>query len=204
MKTTKDNYFKVEQGYVLVSVKKDIPYSLKEWGYNISSKELRQANESNSTSIQEHWIKVLGSTFPLEGVPLIVLKDELDILLEPFILDNGHLYCHNTPFLIKKIKELNQTKSKYKYTEEDIRTLVNSVTEFISHNEPEEFDEWFEKKLSKLNQPKEIEFEMDNNTPCCGIKDRSFCIQPICDCKNLQLKTIQHHTHKTGQLVIKQ
>jgi hypothetical protein len=37
-----------------------------------------------------------------------------------------------------------------KYTEEQLRILVASVTEFMSHNEPEEFDEWFEKKLEKI------------------------------------------------------
>ena len=42
--------------------------------------------------------------------------------------------------------------NKAKYTEEQVRNLVASVTEFMSHNEPEEFDEWFEKKLKTLQK----------------------------------------------------
>lgn len=40
------------------------------------------------------------------------------------------------------------------FTEKELRDLVSSVTEFMSHNEPDEFDEWFEKKIDKLKENK--------------------------------------------------
>lgn len=96
--------------------------------------------------------KIIGSTFPLEGVYLIVLEDEAKI--------RSQEYAINEPDpTLKLISQYsyrdgyNQAKSKYKYTEKQVRQLVTSVTEFISHHE---FDEWFERKLNKLNQPKEI------------------------------------------------
>ena len=48
--------------------------------------------------------------------------------------------------------QCQKDNSDNKYTEEQVRNLVDSVTEFISHNEPDEFNEWFEKKLLKLQQ----------------------------------------------------
>jgi len=44
------------------------------------------------------------------------------------------------------------------YSEEDLRNLVNSVTEFMSHHEPDEFNEWFEKKLQSLKQHKTLKY----------------------------------------------
>ena len=38
------------------------------------------------------------------------------------------------------------------FTEKQVRYLVDSVTEFMSHNEPEEFDEWFEKKIALMKK----------------------------------------------------
>ena len=50
-----------------------------------------------------------------------------------------------------------------KYTEQQVRNLVDSVTEFMSHNEPDEFNEWFEKKLIKLQSPNKQD-NGNNNT----------------------------------------
>jgi len=47
-----------------------------------------------------------------------------------------------------------KSKETYKYTEDDLRRLVNSVTEFLSHHEPDEFNDWFEAKIQILQQPK--------------------------------------------------
>lgn len=55
--------------------------------------------------------------------------------------------CVHIKSYIKGYNQCQEDNSDKKYTEEQVRTLVASVTEFMSHNEPEEFDEWFEKKL---------------------------------------------------------
>lgn len=52
--------------------------------------------------------------------------------------------------------------NKAKYTKEQVRSLVASVTESLSHNEPEEFEEWFERKLIVLQKtPKYIIMESE-------------------------------------------
>jgi cephalosporin-C deacetylase-like acetyl esterase len=53
--------------------------------------------------------------------------------------------------------------SDRRFTLEDVRKLVNSVTEFMSHHEPEEFDGWFERKLQSLSQQSwKVELEMED------------------------------------------
>lgn len=45
-------------------------------------------------------------------------------------------------------------EKEVQFTEKEVRNLVDSVTEFMSHNEPFEFNEWFEKKINKLKENK--------------------------------------------------
>lgn len=35
------------------------------------------------------------------------------------------------------------------YSEEEVRTLINRVTEFFSHHDPDEWKEWIEKQFKK-------------------------------------------------------
>lgn len=48
-----------------------------------------------------------------------------------------------------------QDNADKKFTFEDMRNLANSVAEFVSHNEPDEFDKWIEKKLERYSKVKE-------------------------------------------------
>jgi hypothetical protein len=59
---------------------------------------------------------------------------------------------------------LSNNKDK-QFTLEQIRVLTNSVLEFISHHEPEEFDNWFNKKLQRLTKTEwDVELEMEQYT----------------------------------------
>jgi acetoin utilization deacetylase AcuC-like enzyme len=40
------------------------------------------------------------------------------------------------------------------FTEPELRQLIDSIIEFTSHHEPDEYNEWFEKKLAKLKELK--------------------------------------------------
>jgi hypothetical protein len=62
---------------------------------------------------------------------MVIIEDEVKKLLEPFILDNGDLYCHNFSFLIKKLKEAQQ---KGIYSEEDLRKAMNMTLEIDPKN----------------------------------------------------------------------
>lgn len=59
-------------------------------------------------------------------VTILPKQEDIEQLLEPFILDNGDLYCHNTPFLIKKLKAvLNKSilpKVEKIYSREEVLT----------------------------------------------------------------------------------
>jgi hypothetical protein len=106
----------------------------------------------------------------LEGVDLLPsLEDEVEKLACEHLGWSYSLYkerkddyelsiIKSPPFNTRDINiysnGYNKAKEKYKYTEENLRSLTNSVTEFLSHHEPSEFNVWFEKKLQSLQQPK--------------------------------------------------
>jgi hypothetical protein len=84
----------------------------------------------------------------LEGVPLLPEFEDDDFLNTEIQVVGDNKTMSVSTFLKKYGKET------YKYTEEDLRRLVNSVTEFLSHHEPDEFNDWFEAKIQILQQPK--------------------------------------------------
>jgi len=75
------------------------------------------------------------------------------LLEEEYGKQNTVVYFQCIAF-IKSFQKLQEIFSDRMFTLEDIRKLVNSVTEFISHHEPEEFNDWFKKKLQSISQPK--------------------------------------------------
>jgi hypothetical protein len=67
------NWFKVEEGYVLVSDEELIDG---DWFYNTFSDnqaKIQQRKGNWRSCFNQH--KIIGSTFPLEGVPMILLED---------------------------------------------------------------------------------------------------------------------------------
>ena len=103
-----------------------------------------------------------------KGLHQYKLIDEIDDILEPFILENGDLYCHNTPFLIKKLKEAN----KGFYTEEDMVKYSNWITNWCYDNKYRKLidgvkpygigefisdKDMFQKFIKSLHKNKEIE-----------------------------------------------
>ena len=95
----------------------------------------------------------------LEGVPLLPEFSQEDSnkelyfqkqVMNPYTTGGQSYTAYEKGF----IDGYNKAKETYKYTEEDLRRLVNSVTEFLSHHEPDEFNDWFEAKIQILQQPK--------------------------------------------------
>jgi hypothetical protein len=72
----------------------------------------------------------------------------------PWELDEMDCPPYTTERMVEFGKDIYQKAildcSENKFTEGQIRSLVDSVMEFMSHNDPDEFDEWFEKKITKL------------------------------------------------------
>lgn len=51
--------------------------------------------------------------------------------------------------MLKCIEFGAKYQAKRMYSEEEVRNLINRVTEFFSHHNPDEWDEWIEKQFKK-------------------------------------------------------
>jgi hypothetical protein len=116
----------IKVGDIILSPSNEI-MTCKGFSKGIGSTTLNWVEVKETTTKQQilNCEKVIACEHPHKTKRLYQFKlpDEIDKLLEPFILDNGDLYCHNTPFLIKKLKAL---QSLHKNKEiESVDILVN-------------------------------------------------------------------------------
>jgi bacterioferritin (cytochrome b1) len=162
--------------------------------------------KSNCDSIQEHWDKIiahkpLNSEPKLQSVPLLpemVVEDEVIRKLAQSYRDSQF---KDISYGKEKVEAITASlhaeqgfydgyKSATKtFSEDDLRNLVNSVIEFISHHEPEEFNEWFERKIQSMKRfkaPKLFVAEMEVCDNC--INHQGQHLSPDC-CHNYRLKT---------------
>lgn len=72
-------------------------------------------------------------------------------------LSNSH--DHNS--FIEGFKTHRQLVKDKLFTIKQINDLVNSVLEFMSHNEPSEFDKWYQRKLQNLLPKTEWDIKFD-------------------------------------------
>lgn len=121
------------------------------------------SNEETTNSIVKKIIAHLPPNVSciLKGIDLLPkLKSKKDVVEEicvDILRKEGkwsHLFINDypsKPYPKNFESDLDKVKVKYYesniYIEHEIRTLVHSSIEFLSHNEPEEFEEWFERKL---------------------------------------------------------
>lgn len=80
MKTNSKNWIKVSEGHVLVGDGEIIPkdFCLYENIIVRATTNNKVYKENRAEILNKYAKKILGSTFPLEGVPLIVLQDNLE------------------------------------------------------------------------------------------------------------------------------
>lgn len=125
----------------------------------------------------------------LDGVPILPNWREWEV--EQLSLNTDKSKCkhfrreHTKEEVYDSFNEgfiVGYNHNKAKYTEEQVKNLVASVTEFVSHHEPEEFDEWFEKKLKVLQKlPKYIVMESEKQMCACAFEqEKDICIYPNC------------------------
>jgi hypothetical protein len=135
----------------------------------------------------DSWCRIIASTkFIDKSIPVIKFVEQsvktIEEIFEPFILDNGDTYCHNTPFLIK---QLNQAKSSdKKYTEEDVRKAIMLAQETIYVDlKSDEINHRYNPHevlniIQSLNQPKlpsVINLEMEEYCQLLKSKNTSLC-----------------------------
>lgn len=196
------NYFEVEykgeKGFVLVS---DEEIKENDWCFDcfINKKPISifRCNEDQLLNIQTGTdslnFKIIGSTFLLEGVPLIILEEEVQNLA----IDYLYLQLKEDKFtdlnIVKYkafIQGYNQFKSKYKYTEEDLIKAIelgmNNIymyqnTDCEKLNFSLEKNESVETLIKYINQPKELEFKMVQDfsnrscETCCLSMNNGIC-----------------------------
>lgn len=215
----KHEIIQTEDDYLIIV--NDEKLNLMDWCYggdinNGFKKNIHRATSADLASQQlddkEHRSKKIITHLPLnplsafsylDGVDLLpAIEDEIERLAKEWNNTQTALEFgkpHNAPGRLKSfISGYNKAKETYKYTEDDLRNLVNSVTEFLSHHEPSEFNEWFEKKLQSLNQPKlPIAFNVDIEVNCTG-NNNEGCFMDSCghNCGCVKQKTI---TNSKGQ-----
>lgn len=183
MKTTKDNWIEVAKGWVLLS--KNSPDENVTWyldGLNVRENVIK---DKGYWSVREDYREIIGSTFPLEGIPLIVLEDEVRKLsLEVFPLsvitgqDNNSYERALWEHAYKTVKET------YKYTEEDLRNAFKTGC----RNSDKSSDEFVE------SIHRQLEFETVEEVDLIVGNDRYV---------SEKLKVVPHPTHPAGQLVLK-
>jgi len=70
--------------------------------------------------------RVISSTKPIEGLPLLVIENEVDESLERYKDEVGSRYSHSLyQFSKDRIEEgYNKAKETYKFTEDDLRNVI--------------------------------------------------------------------------------
>ena len=204
-----NNWFKIEKGWVLINPK---DYQTAK-GYYLDTYN-NKIHHTNGADFEKSTItkQILGATFEINGIPLILLKDEVKELAfanAKTKITNTKERCINDEILISGARIIgftegySQVKSKYKYTEEDLGDIIQICIELQSSvgglNSFKAI-----KEFNRLNQPKGIEFEtvelfFTNSLSCENILKS----EDLRDTIFSRLKVIPHPTHSAGQLVIK-
>ena len=74
---------------------------------------------------------VIASTKPLEGLPLLVIEDEVEKLIDEELIKMGHEQKRVRSLIYGEERELAKTlyykaKETYKFTEEDLKTSIDA------------------------------------------------------------------------------
>lgn len=122
--------------------------------------------------------KIIASTFFIsKEVPVYVEKSEASMLANAHVKDwEYEKILGSGPATLAHDNFVNGyelAKSKGIYNESELRAIVKSVMEFMSHSDPKEFENWFERKL-KTYKEKQVEFEMEDVYITSGKEENGF------------------------------
>jgi hypothetical protein len=139
----------------------------------------------------------LNNAPTLEGVPLLPpLEDEVEKLVKEHWEDDKEL---NNPSSFKA--GYNKAKEKYKYTEEDLRTLIGKIRSALPKHNYNHYSIDYDEIIKSLQQPKyPVAFECEEIIVCtnCGQKD---CDRLGCR-EHEDIKIIETTTNSQGQTVL--
>lgn len=110
-----------------------------------------------------HKIIFATPNLKLEGVTEFEQDNVTVLKAETFVKEKLKMSSQAPGVLVGFIEGYKQAQQNL-FTEEQVRNLSLSIIEFISHHEPDEFHDWFEKKIQSLKQPK-VEITFENGKP---------------------------------------
>lgn len=98
-----------------------------DWFYNNfddNQSKIQQKKGSWATCYNE--FKIISSTKPLEGLPLLVIEDDVEKLAEHSseVQEATYTSQHKTTYKHGFIDGFNKAKETYKFTEEDLRNAI--------------------------------------------------------------------------------
>lgn len=149
--------------------------------------------------INDHLIDYIGniiaSTKPLEGLPLLVIEDEVEKLIDEELIKTGHESKRVRSLIYGEERELAKTlyykaKETYKFTEEDLRKAIDMARKRDQDGCIEFEDDEIIQSLTK----KELWIEVDGCSDC-HLND-GYMSSPNC-CREVQPKIINNQIKAT-------
>lgn len=141
--------------------------------------------------------KFIASTKPLEGLPLLVIEDEVEELIDQEMIKMGHEPKRVRSVMYGEDRELakalyNKVKSTYKFTEEDLRRAIkmSKVTQKYKYGEGRVFvnsDESIIQSLTKKELWIEVEYDYEEHPELVGNPKEEWYLPKII---NNQIKGI--------------
>lgn len=185
MKTTKDNWIEVAKGWVLLS--KNSPDENVTWyldGLNVRENVIK---DKHYWSVREDYREIIGSTFPLEGIPLIedIEPSDFEAYTTGLKIYTTSDWDNNSATALGGfMKGYEKAREVYQFTREDLRNAFNEGCR-NSDKSPDDFIESLHKQL---------EFETVEQVDL--IVGNDYYVSE-------KLKIVPHATHSAGQLVLK-
>lgn len=119
--------------------------------------------------------EIIASTKPLEGLPILVIEDEVHNLLNKISVEDENLSSMIVPLSFKI--GYNKAKETFKFTEEDLRKAMKDVSTEIAcidgeleSQSPARIYTWIEKYIQSLTK-KELWIEADCTLVGLGLSD---------------------------------
>lgn len=143
--------------------------------------------------------KVISSTKPLEGLPLLVIEDEVDELIDQEMIKMGHETSRVRHPIFGEDRQLakavyNKAKETYKFTEEDLRKAIDLARDCESDCGGVYFMEGTSEEIIQSLTQKELYVEVDceygDNCPSKGAYDKQYLCKIIPRITDNKIKSI--------------
>ena len=124
-------------------------------------KKITHSTQPDKGMVDVTYISLSEVEEAINGYSRDSLAYKLTNELKPFLSNDIKYASAYVNGVARGIQPNQELTKDMLFTVEQVNKLVDSVIEFISHHDPSEFDEWYQKKLQKLLPKTEWEVEFD-------------------------------------------